>query len=68
MYEGNKKPRSWRTKKLIYLGVGWDGSLSVNAATGVMRPKSTVVLVVAVAEGGKDIMHLFMEGYTQYLC
>lgn len=60
---GNKNPRPWRTTELIYLGVGWDGSLSVNAAAGGMRPKSTVVLVVAVAEGDEDVMPLLAEGY-----
>jgi len=44
--------------KIIYLGVGWDGSLSVDAAAGGMYPKSTVVLVVVVAEAGVAILCL----------
>ena len=61
--ENNKNPWLWRMMEIIYLGVGWDGSLSVNVATEVMRPKLTVVLVVAVAEGNEDVMPLLAEGY-----
>ena len=54
----NKKPLSWRMTKIILVGVGWDGSLSVDVAAGGMRPKSMVVLVVVVAEAGARILCL----------
>ena len=53
MDEKNKNPWPWWTMKIIYLSVGLDGLLLVDATSGGMHPQSTVVLVVVVLEGGR---------------
>ena len=50
----NKNPWPWWTTQIIYLGVIWDGLLSIDVVAGGMRPKLTVVLVGVMAEGGSE--------------